>query len=106
MSVSREHRASAASIETAHRDTLNALQGLRGLAALLVVCDHAIIDSIAKAGAVGTPEFAWYLGGLGVKVFFAISGFVMIYAHRKDFGVPGAPRKFAFRRIDRIVPLY
>jgi exopolysaccharide production protein ExoZ len=89
--------------------TLNALQALRGCAALLVVCDHSFSIAIAKGGVAPNPDlvsFGNFLGALGVAVFFAISGFVMMYAHGDDFGRRGTPLRFANRRIGRIVPIY
>ena len=88
------------------RETLDGLQGLRGLAAILVVCDHAICTLNHKAGADNDVGFAWFLGGLGVQIFFAISGFTMMLAHGNDFGSAGAGQNFAVRRLGRIVPLY
>lgn len=76
------------------------------MAALLVVCDHAAQDFVRKAGGIADIGLGGYLGDLGVAAFFVISGFVMIYAHGKDFGVPGTPATFYARRINRIVPIY
>lgn len=89
--------------------TLNALQALRGCAALLVVADHAIDNMFTKGGAIADPDLlglGYFLGSLGVAVFFVISGFVMMYAHGDDFGQAGAPSRFAGRRIGRIAPIY
>ena len=44
------------------RETLDGLQGLRGLAAILVVCDHALCTLNHKAGAENDLGFAWFLG--------------------------------------------
>src|SRR6185437_9338126 len=83
------------------------LQGLRGIAAVLVVFDHAIATLIAKADTgVGSQEFGYFFGFVGVSVFFLISGVVMVHAHAKDFGRSGAPFRFIVKRIGRIVPLY
>ena len=46
------------------------------------------------------------MGDLGVAAFFVVSGFVMVYAHGRDFGEPGAPARFMLRRIGRIAPFY
>jgi peptidoglycan/LPS O-acetylase OafA/YrhL len=88
------------------RETLIGLQGLRGMAAILVICDHGILTMNSKAGGEADAGFAWYFGTLGVQIFFAISGLTMILAHGSDFGVPGAVRKFSLRRLGRIIPLY
>lgn len=86
---------------------LEALQGLRLLAALLVVVDHTI-GALARHG---TPvqylvPWAEELGCLGVVIFFAISGFVMVITNRDQFGRSGASVAFIKRRLIRIVPLY
>jgi exopolysaccharide production protein ExoZ len=88
------------------REILGGLQGLRGLAAILVVCAHAICTLHQKAGAAIDLGFTYALGGLGVQTFFAISGLSMMLAHGNDFALPGASQKFAMRRLGRIVPLY
>jgi peptidoglycan/LPS O-acetylase OafA/YrhL len=77
------------------------------MAAILVVFSHSIITSIDKFG--GDPNsrpFGHSLGSIGVRVFFLISGFVMIYCHEGDFGQPGSQRAFTLKRLIRIVPLY
>jgi peptidoglycan/LPS O-acetylase OafA/YrhL len=84
------------------RPRLDALQGLRGCAALLVVVAHSLI---IFQGATRI-EIADAYGALGVDAFFVVSGFLMIYVHGKDFGAPRATKKFYARRIARIVPLY
>jgi exopolysaccharide production protein ExoZ len=86
---------------------LGFLQILRGLAALLVVADHALYYAADKAPLPAWQEnLAWSLGTLGVDIFFVISGFIMIYTSSDLFGVPSGPPKFAYRRIARIVPMY
>ena len=42
----------------------------------------------------------------GVDAFFVVSGFIMVHASRKLFGMPGGRAVFLARRIARIVPLY
>ena len=44
--------------------------------------------------------------GVGVDLFFAISGFIMIYASERLFARKGAGRTFLLRRIGRVAPLY
>jgi exopolysaccharide production protein ExoZ len=87
--------------------TRHALQGLRGLAALLVVVDHAIIAG-SDAGMLSPAlrPFAVMVGLLGVYTFFVISGFVIALGQYSAFGRPGVSRDFLVRRIVRIVPLY
>lgn len=85
---------------------LEGLQTLRGFAALLVVADHCILNLVEAAGL--SPSFSpWAsaLGNLGVEVFFAISGFIMLHTTRDDFS-KGRTTQFWLRRIWRIVPIY
>ena len=88
------------------RATLDGLQGLRGLAAILVVVAHAICTLNHKTGAELDVGFAYFLGGLGVQTFFAISGLTMMLAHGNDFRSRDASKNFAIRRLGRILPLY
>ncbi|WCD92893.1 acyltransferase family protein [Microbacterium sp. nov. GSS16] len=48
----------------------------------------------------------WRPGGVGVDIFFVISGFVMSISTTKLVGESTGWRTFALRRIVRIVPLY
>ena len=90
---------------TLGRSQLVALQGLRATAALLVVVDHALFTMARKGGAAEDLGFASFLGDLGVRVFFVISGFVMVVSHGEDFG-KGRSGVFILKRIGRIVPFY
>jgi peptidoglycan/LPS O-acetylase OafA/YrhL len=68
------------------------LDGLRGLAILLVITDHAL----------------WYGGGgaAGVQIFFALSGFLITSLLMRERDVTGtiAWRRFYARRIRRLAP--
>lgn len=86
---------------------LHHLQALRGIAASLVVFDHAF-DSLVRYGGFSSdfsPLF-WHLGDIGVSVFFVISGFIMMFTAGGDFATAGASRRFLAKRLLRIVPLY
>ncbi|ADM09417.1 acetyltransferase protein [Parvularcula bermudensis HTCC2503] len=75
------------------------LQWGRATAAIAVVVGHAI----AHPGNSPLTEFARFLGGVGVTLFFVISGYIMVVTtgeHRFD------GRAFVQKRILRIVPLY
>lgn len=73
------------------------IQILRGLAALLVVAHHAILQlSITNKSRIIFP-----LGAFGVDIFFIISGFV-IYVTGDNLKAS----EFLARRIARVVPLY
>ena len=68
-----------------HRQRFNSIQTLRGLAALMVVCEH--IRFLA-------------CGAFGVDIFFCISGFMIMYTtHHSTEG-------FFRKRLIRIVPFY
>ncbi len=86
---------------------VDSLQVLRFLAAFLVLCGHAQQALVARApqvaGSFGFIPLDW---GLGVDVFFLISGFVMYYMMQNRFGQPGVASDFLRRRIIRVVPLY
>ncbi len=93
---------------TSGNEKLQTIQGLRALAALLVVFQHALLTIIGSAAAPGSPFYGIVVstGDNGVFLFFAISGFIMMYTSRGKFGKPGAPRRFIAKRLLRIVPLY
>jgi peptidoglycan/LPS O-acetylase OafA/YrhL len=83
---------------------LRALTGLRGVAALLVVCFHVISLRIPYAALRG----AVLHGYIWVDAFFVLSGFVMALAYPVHAG-PGLLRRhlhFLGRRLARIYPLY
>lgn len=86
---------------------LKSIQALRGVAALAVTLYHATV--ILDAGKYGKalPFQGWFLSGdVGVDLFFALSGFIIFYAHRKDIGAPRHLSWYLWRRATRIYPLY
>lgn len=91
--------------QTASR--LDSLQILRFFAAFLVLVghtQHALLERLgAGAGRYAFVPLDW---GLGVDVFFVISGFVMYYLMHGRFAQPGATATFLRRRIVRVVPMY
>ena len=88
-------------------DRAESLTGLRAVAALLIVGTHA---------AYGTGQLSnGYLGALyarlevGVPIFFVLSGFLLFrpWLRAAASGVPPPSlRRYAFRRMRRIVPAY
>lgn len=77
----------------------DSIQGLRAIAAVMVVLFHA--GSISLIDGSGHFPFEW--AKTGADVFFVISGFVMwVSTCDRDL----TPREFYRHRIDRIVPLY
>jgi len=93
--------------EPAKAARLEGVQALRFLAALLVVighCQHEAVEALgAQAGAARFLAFDW---GLGVDIFFVISGFIMWHLMQDGFGKPGEAQRFLRRRVLRIVPIY
>ena len=86
-------------------ERLEAIEALRGVAALMVVVGHVLDDSAQfGVGAGVIPD--WSIWNAGVDLFFVISGFIMVWTFGDRFGTPGAPREFVIRRLSRIVPLY
>ncbi len=90
------------------RDRLPALDGLRGVAILLVFFHHyagnlSIHTHSARLRVMGVP---FGMGWTGVDLFFVLSGFLItgiLYDTRND---PLYYRNFYFRRALRILPVY
>jgi exopolysaccharide production protein ExoZ len=92
------------------RQRLESVQILRGVAAMLVVYNHAGLLALERAREAGDASFALSeslanLGAIGVDVFFVISGFVMTLSARSFHGVGGAA-EFLSLRFVRIAPLF
>lgn len=97
--------ASRASLLSGH---LPALDGLRGLAILLVLVHNLDIFAPSHGVAVWARAYkeAAYVGWIGVQLFFVLSGFLItrgLLATRSD---PHYFRNFYARRALRIFPLY
>ncbi|MFG1283247.1 acyltransferase family protein [Xanthobacter autotrophicus] len=84
------------------------VQILRFFAAALVVFAHVGVEvgNVAARTGRAFEEIGLIDWGLGVDIFFVISGFIMYYMMHDRFGAPGAPADFLRRRLIRIVPLY
>jgi peptidoglycan/LPS O-acetylase OafA/YrhL len=80
---------------TVARDNLDALTGLRFVAAFTIVLGH-IYQPWLEVTAIGMP------------LFFTLSGFIIHYVYADVFagGWRGAGREFAIARFSRIYPLY
>lgn len=88
----------------ASRTKLNSIQVLRALAALMVTIAHAAEEVKYFFGieiAIETTPL-----GKGVDLFFVISGFIIYYASRDQFGSRRGISTFVYNRISRVVPLY
>ena len=95
-----------------HRDDgrLESVQVLRGIAAMLVVFNHAGLLALSMDNHFGpswlVPSKAVAeMGAIGVDLFFIISGFVMALSARRFMGPWGASTFLALRFV-RIAPLY
>jgi peptidoglycan/LPS O-acetylase OafA/YrhL len=77
------------------------LDGLRGVAALMVLLYH-LFEAIAFAA--GAPEQDLYHGFMGVDFFFVLSGFVMGYAY-DDRWRKMTTGQFIKRRLIRLHPM-
>ena len=80
-----------------------ALDGVRGLAILLVVSDHLSVVTLENPSWIGKLLQSGYLG---VDLFFVLSGFLITMGLLKTRGQPGYLRNFYLRRAARIMPLY
>jgi exopolysaccharide production protein ExoZ len=91
----------------ATRQTIEAIEVLRAIAALTVAFAHIIIIGGVMSERVGGHRPAnmerW---GAGVDLFFVISGFIMVHSAGAMFAEPRAGIVFLARRLARIVPLY
>jgi peptidoglycan/LPS O-acetylase OafA/YrhL len=79
-----------------------ALDGLRGLAALLVAGAHYM----TMEGGAPLSEIVQTLTGLGMTLFFVLSGFVIHYNYNATIARPGGLRLFFVARFARLYPLY
>ncbi|WP_431823098.1 acyltransferase family protein [Burkholderia sp. F1] len=82
------------------------IQGLRGVAALMVMFFHMVPIETKYFGSHWIPGYFAHYGMAGVDLFFVISGFVMVQAAGHDFGNQGAAIRFFARRVVRIYPVY
>lgn len=104
------------------RGRLEALDGLRGLAILLVLCCHAVMDAAAcnRQPRFGPPPAALcvpasFSGTTGVMLFFALSGFLLFLPYARALLAPEREHTsrswpsawgFYLRRMRRILPAY
>jgi len=86
---------------------LRVLQAGRGLAAISVAAFHlSVLMSLDRYG--GEAVFREYTrhGFRGVDFFFILSGFIILFAHYRDIGIPAAWKEYAYRRFVRVFPVY
>ena len=84
---------------------LTGIEASRGIAAIIVILFHVArhLDRI-----VGAPmlQDVFKFGHSGVDFFFVISGFIILYVHYADLGVPARLGRYAGRRLTRLMPVY
>ncbi|HEY4291941.1 acyltransferase [Luteibacter sp.] len=91
--------------------TYRNIQGMRAIAALLVVSAHMFFDIEPMRTHWAKPFFA-LVGGAGVDIFFVISGFLIYQVMGRSIASMGAVGKakavydFAMKRVIRIYPLF
>jgi exopolysaccharide production protein ExoZ len=84
---------------------LSGIEALRGIAATAVVFSHAARHVDKAFGAPGLIT-AFQAGHAGVDLFFVLSGFIILFVHRRDIGQPGRLQHYMGRRFNRVMPLY
>lgn len=88
------------------RRSLDNLQALRGIACLLVVFYHlGMWENMVWPRVQLTYPFRWF-GYAGVDLFFAISGFIIVYSHLEHLGNREKLPGYLFRRAWRIFPVF
>ncbi|WP_373353322.1 acyltransferase family protein [Pseudoroseicyclus sp. CXY001] len=87
----------------AARQKIEGVQALRAVAALSVVLQH-VAEAAAKDLDAPTAMLGLQQAGLGVDLFFVISGFVILYAHNRDTQTTQAAGRYLWRRFARVIP--
>ncbi|HET6148182.1 MAG TPA: acyltransferase [Polyangia bacterium] len=83
-----------------------ALDGVRGLAILLVLLHNLSIEAPAPGLAARAFNVVSTAGWIGVILFFALSGYLITSILLRSRGAPRYFRNFFLRRLLRIFPLY
>ena len=103
------HGHSNAHARAAPKDRIDALTGLRALAATWVVLFHFKQEIVTFFPDLPAPVFGLVnTGWLGVDVFFVLSGFVIAYNYAASFETFDAAtyRRYLWLRLARIYPLH
>lgn len=83
------------------QNRLELIECARGLAAFSVVIFHANATSHLE----GWRNFPWFtVFQYGVDFFFVLSGFIIYFAHGRDFGNPARLRNYVSKRAIRLLP--
>jgi len=91
-----------------NKEHLPALDGVRGIAVLLVIFHHVKVFSGLAGNSLADKVFGWVgkNGSIGVDLFFVLSGFLITGVLLSSKGTPHYFRNFYLRRTLRIFPLY
>lgn len=103
--------ATAAPSRASARETVPALDGLRGVAIILVILWHCAARTQFPPDQLGLLRPVALAGWSGVDLFFALSGFLitrLLLAEERAHGAPGAIdlRRFYIRRGLRLLPAF
>jgi len=88
---------------------IDALDGLRGCAVLLVVLLHVLQYQVGRAAFLRGTIGGWSVLGSGVELFFVLSGFLLFLPYARAAFLdrdPPSVQKFFQRRAFRILPAY
>jgi peptidoglycan/LPS O-acetylase OafA/YrhL len=86
--------------------SLEGIQVLRAIAALMVVLHHSLEESLAAVQPFKILDWLISFGAAGVDIFFVISGFIMFYVSFPTDQAVASPVSFLVKRITRIYPFY
>ncbi len=92
------------SVQQTQRPHLKSLESLRGIAALMIVFYH--LDGVLKVPLPNALNFISNQFGLGVPLFYTLSGFVIAYGYAERLGNAAQRKKFYIARFFRIAPLF
>lgn len=79
---------------------------LRGIAAVAVVLTHLLISVREYGGSIWTKVPNFFLGNMGVDLFFVISGFVIVWVTKARLINYSSVSQFLLKRFTRIYPIY
>lgn len=85
---------------------LPGLDGVRGVAILLVIAHNLATVQLPASGVGHLLELSLDLGWIGVQLFFVLSGFLITRILMQTQAAPNHFRAFFGRRVLRIFPLY
>ncbi|MGH7602671.1 MAG: acyltransferase family protein [Gemmatimonadaceae bacterium] len=107
VTVTMDRTTAEAADRSLERGHILALDGLRGIAILLVVAAHFVSNLRITADGWAAPAVALaHAGWTGVDLFFVLSGFLITGILIEARGSPSYFKSFYARRVLRIVPAY